>query len=306
MTNSTNDQDAKRAKLRELLPFLRGNIRGQDHALPRIASLLTRGELGLTKRSRPRGSFLFLGPTGVGKTQVTIAFTEFLMGLDHLFRFDMSEYQTQESIGVLLGGRLGERGTLALARDKHDCGTLLCDEIEKAHPRVLDIFLQILDAARVTMANGETLDLSGFYIVFTSNIAGAELLELQHSSFATMERHVLVRAQQAMRPELYARISEKLVFQKLTYDVQLEIAHLLLAQEVEFLGAKGHCIEPAENVLPFLVRRGFHPRLGARPLRDVVEKVIGDAVAADVLAGGNGTGMLVVREDENRLQLTPR
>ena len=301
MTNPTNDDDAKRAKLRELLPFLRGNIRGQDHALPRIASLLTRGELGLTKRSRPRGSFLFLGPTGVGKTQVTIAFTEFLMGLDHLFRFDMSEYQTQESIGVLLGGRLGERGTLALARDKHDCGTLLCDEIEKAHPRVLDIFLQILDAARVTMANGETLDLSGFYIVFTSNIAGAELLELQHSSFATMERHVLVRAQQAMRPELYARISEKLVFQKLTYDVQLEIAHLLLAQEVEFLGAKGHCIEPAENVLPFLVRRGFHPRLGARPLRDVVEKVIGDAVAADVLAGGNGTGMLVVREDENRL-----
>ena len=306
MTNPTNDDDAKRAKLRELLPFLRGNIRGQDHALPRIVSLLTRGELGLTKRSRPRGSFLFLGPTGVGKTQVTIAFTEFLMGLDHLFRFDMSEYQTQESIGVLLGGRLGERGTLGLARDKHDCGTLLCDEIEKAHPRVLDIFLQILDAARVTMANGETLDLSGFYVVFTSNIAGAEMLELQHSSFATMERHVLVRAQQAMRPELYARISEKIVFQKLTYDVQLEIAHILLAQEVEFLGAKGHRIEPAENVLPFLVRRGFHPRLGARPMRDVVEKVVGDAVSADVLAGGSGSGKLVVQEEVNRLLVMPR
>ena len=306
MTNPTNDDDAKRAKLRELLPFLRGNIRGQDHALPRIVSRLTRGELGLTKRSRPRGSFLFLGPTGVGKTQVTIAFTEFLMGLDHLFRFDMSEYQTQESIGVLLGGRLGKRGTLGLARDKHDCGTLLCDEIEKAHPRVLDIFLQILDAARVTMANGETLDLSGFYVVFTSNIAGAEMLELQHSSFATMERHVLVRAQQAMRPELYARISEKIVFQKLTYDVQLEIAHILLAQEVEFLGAKGHRIEPAENVLPFLVRRGFHPRLGARPMRDVVEKVVGDAVSADVLAGGSGSGKLVVQEEVNRLLVMPR
>jgi len=306
VTNPTKDDDAKRAKLRELLPFLRGNIRGQDHALPRIVSLLTRGELGLTKRSRPRGSFLFLGPTGVGKTQVTIAFTEFLMGLDHLFRFDMSEYQTQESIGVLLGGRLGERGTLGLARDKHDCGTLLCDEIEKAHPRVLDIFLQILDAARVTMANGETLDLSGFYVVFTSNIAGAEMLELQHSSFATMERHVLVRAQQAMRPELYARISEKIVFQKLTYDVQLEIAHILLAQEVEFLGAKGHRIEPAENVLPFLVRRGFHPRLGARPMRDVVEKVVGDAVSADVLAGGSGSGKLVVQEEVNRLLVMPR
>ena len=109
-----------------------------------------------------------------------------------------------------------------------------------------------------------------------------------------------------MRPELYGRINEKIVFKKLTYDVQLEIARLLLAQELAFLDTKGHCIEPAATVLPFLVRRGFHPRLGARPLRDAVEKVIGDAVAADLLAGGNGTGMLVVREDENRLQLTPR
>ena len=121
-----------------------------------------------------------------------------------------------------------------------------------------------------------------------------------------MERHVLTHAQRAMRPELYARINEKIVFNKLTYDVQLEIACLLLAQEVAFLTAKGHCIEPAATVLPFLVRRGFHPRLGARPLRDVVEKTIGDAVTADLLAGGNGSGMLVVREDENRLQFTTR
>ena len=260
--------------------------------------------MGLTKRSRPRGSFLFLGPTGVGKTQVTIAFTEFLMSPDHLFRFDMSEYQTQESIGVLLGGKLGERGTLAMARDRHDRGTLLCDEIEKAHPRVLDIFLQILDAARVTMANGETLDLSGFYIVFTSNIAAAEMLELQHSTFATMERHVLTRAQQTMRPELYARISEKLVFSKLTYDVQIEIARLLLAQEVEFLRARGHDIEPSEAVLSFLVRRGFHPRLGARPMRDVVEKSIGDAVANELLTGGTGCGKLTVDESGERLRIT--
>ena len=261
--------------------------------------------MGLTKRSRPRGSFLFLGPTGVGKTQVTIAFTEFLMSPDHLFRFDMSEYQTPESIGVLLGGKLGERGTLALARDRHDHGTLLCDEIEKAHPRVLDIFLQILDAARVTMANGETLDLSGFYIVFTSNIAAAEILELQHSTFATMERHVLTRAQQTMRPELYARISEKLVFNKLTYDVQLEIARVLLAQEVEFLRAGGHNIEPSEAVLSFLVRRGFHPRLGARPMRDMVEKSIGDAVANELLTGGTGSGKLTVDESGERLRVTP-
>ena len=302
--NTPDHNDSSHARLRDLELHLRRRIRGQDHVIARIASLLQRGELGLRKSGRPRGSFLFLGPTGVGKTEVTLAFTRYLLGEDHLFRFDMSEYQTQESIGVLIGGRLGERGTLALARDKHDRGTLLCDEIEKAHPRVLDIFLQILDAARVTMANGETLDLSGFYVVFTSNIAGAELLELQHSSFSTMERHVLSRAQQAMRPELYARISEKVVFQKLTYDVQLEIARLLLAQELEFLRAKGHCIEASESVLPFLVRRGFHPRLGARPMRDVVEKSLGDAVANKLLTGGSGCGRLAYDDLKDRLEIT--
>src|SRR6185295_19294161 len=136
---------------------------------------LKRGQLGLTKFNRPRGSFLFLGPTGVGKTETTIAFTDFLFGEGKLFRFDMSEYQTQESLGVLLGARLGERGTLGMAYDKSSCGTLLFDEIEKAHPRVLDVFLQILDAARVTMASGDTLDLSGFYVVFTSNIGSGDL-----------------------------------------------------------------------------------------------------------------------------------
>jgi len=301
--NSPTETNSLVAKLHGLLPFLCQRIRGQDHVIPRVTSLLRRGELGLRKQGRPRGSFLFLGPTGVGKTEATLAFTEFLMGKDRLFRFDMSEYQNQESLAVLLGGRLGERGTLALAVEKANAGTLLFDEIEKAHPRVMDVFLQILDAARVTMASGETLDLSGFYVVFTSNIASAEIVGLQHSSFATMERHVLAQAQQAMRPELYARITEKLVFNRLTYEVQLEIAQLLLGQELEFLRGRGHELIVDPSVLPFLVRRGFHPRLGARPMRDAVEKSIGDAVASDLLGGGNGSGKLVVHEDGNQLQV---
>ncbi len=287
------------SKLLKLEAHLRSRIRGQDHVLPRIISLLKRGQLGLTKLNRPRGSFLFLGPTGVGKTETTIAFTDFIFGEDKLFRFDMSEYQTQESLGVLLGGKLGERGTLALACDRSRCGTLLFDEIEKAHTRVLDIFLQILDAARVTMANGETLDLSGFYIVFTTNIGGADLLNLQHSTFATMERHVLARAQQAMRPELFARITEKLVFNRLGYDHQLEIAQLLLNGELKFLREKGYELHPDKTVLPFVVQRGFHPKLGARPMRDAVEKLIGDAVAADLLAEGVSRGKLILNEMEN-------
>jgi ATP-dependent Clp protease ATP-binding subunit ClpB len=288
-------------KLHELESYLRQRIRGQDQVLPRIVSLLQRGELGLTKPGRPRGSFLFLGPTGVGKTEVTLTFTGFLMSKEHLFRFDMSEYQTQESLGLLLGGKLGERGTLGMVYDRSKTGTLLFDEIEKAHPRVLDVFLQILDAARVTLATGETLELSGFYIVFTSNIGSADLMNLQYSTPATMERHVLTRAQQSMRPELYARITEKLVFGRLTYDHQLEIAHLLLNQELAFLKAKGHELTPGATVLPFLVRRGFHPKLGARPMRDAVEKLVGDAVAIDLLTGGSGCGSLLVDETANAL-----
>lgn len=283
-------------KLHELESHLRQRIRGQDHVLPRVVSLLHRGELGLTKPGRPRGSFLFLGPTGVGKTELTLTFTSLLMSNDHMFRFDMSEYQTQESLGLLLGGRLGERGTLGMVYDKSRVGTLLFDEIEKAHPRVLDVFLQILDAARITLATGETLELSGFYVVFTSNIGSADLMNLQYSTPATMERHVLTRAQQSMRPELYARITEKLVFGRLTYDHQLEIAQLLLNQELAFLKAKGHELTPAHTVLPFLVQRGFHPKLGARPMRDAVEKLVGDAAAECLLSKRTACGSLSVDE----------
>jgi ATP-dependent Clp protease ATP-binding subunit ClpA len=301
---NTSGQTADYAKLQELENYLRKRIRGQDHVLPRVASVLRRGELGLRKTGRPRGSFLFLGPTGVGKTEITLSFTDFLLGSDKLFRFDMSEYQNQESLGLLLGAKLGERGTLALAYDQSRAGTFLFDEIEKAHARILDIFLQILDAARVTMANGETLDFSGFYVVFTSNIASSEIVGLQHSSFATMERHVLTHAQRFMRPELYARINEKLVFNRLTYDVQLEIAQLLLNAELSFLDGQGHTLEADPSVVPFLVRHGFNARLGARPMRDAVERLIGDSVAEHVISGGGGSGKLVVARTENCLEIT--
>src|SRR6266705_104966 len=215
----------------------------------------------------------------------------------------MSEYQTQESLGVLLGGRIGETGLLGMMVAKSVTGTLLFDEIEKAHPRVLDVFLQILDAARVTITSGETLDLSGFYIVFTSNIAAAEIINLQHSSFATMERHVLAKAQRSLRPELYARITEKLVFNRLSYEVQMEIACLHIGHELSFLRDKGFHLTLGHSVVSFLMLRGFHPRLGARPLRDTVEKHLRGAVANAILGGvGLGARELVVCGNELILQ----
>jgi len=287
----------RRALLLNLENHLKAQIRGQDSALSRIVSVLQRGELGLSAHGRPKGSFLLLGPTGVGKTESIVVFTRHLMGEDRLFRFDMSEYQNQESLGLLLGATSSERGILGQVTTHSLTGTLLFDEIEKAHPRIMDVFLQVLDAARVTVADGTTLDLSGFYIVFTSNIASGELLDWQHSAFATMERHVLTRAQQWLRPELYARITEKLVFQRLDYDTQVEIARALLERQLAWLARKGCALTAAPEVLPFIVRKGFHPKLGARPLRDTLEKLIGDAVSRSLLDSGKCNGCLHVANE---------
>jgi len=298
--NKTPDSH-KLTNLQELDVLLPREIRGQSHTIPRIVSAVRRGELGLTKPSRPRGSFLLLGPTGVGKTETVVVTTNHVFGDGKLFRFDMSEFQNQEALGLLLGARLGEIGYLGAVRERAAEGSLLFDEAEKAHPRVLDILLQLLDAARLTVATGQTLDFSGFYVWLTSNIGSAELMSLQHSNEATLERHVLTRAQQALRPEIFARVNEKLVFHRLSYEHQLEIAEKFLSREIEFLAARGHRIELDKTPLPFLVRKGFHPKLGARPMRDAVEKLVGDAVAECLLSGRPACGILAHDELHDRL-----
>jgi len=150
--------------------------------------------------------------------------------------------------------------------------------------------------ARVTVATGETLDLSNFYVLMTSNIGSTELMSLQHSSDATLERHVLAGPQQTLRPEIFARISEKILFHLLSYDHELEIAMKFHNREVHYLKTKGHELTVDAGVLPFHVRKGFHPKLGARPMRDAVEELVGDAVALDLLTDGKGSGLLVADE----------
>jgi ATP-dependent Clp protease ATP-binding subunit ClpA len=303
--NSICDSDT-RERLATLEKELPREIRGQSHVIAPVLSVARRGQLGLTKPGRPRGSFLSLGPTGVGKTELIIVFTRVLYGLEYLFRFDMSEFQTQDTLGLLLGAKAGEIGMLGNVRKKAATGVLLFDEAEKAHPRVLDIMLQLLDAARLTPATGDTLDFSGFYVWMTSNLGSAELLMLQHSSEATLERHVLTRAEQFLRPEMFARIDEKLVFHRLSYDHQLEVAEKFLSREIAFLRDQGHELEVTAPVLPLLVRKGFHPKLGMRPMRHAVEKMVGDAVTCHVLNGGNGHGRLVVDQRTETLAVQPR
>lgn len=301
--NANLIEAGKNDRLRNLTQTLRTEIRGQVHIISRVVSVLQRGELGLSKPGRPRGSFLFLGPTGVGKTELTQVFTSTIFGLDKLVRYDMSEFQTQESLGLLLGARPGESGFLGAAYNRTKTGTLLFDEVEKAHPRIMDVFLQILDAARITIATGDTLDLSGFYVVLTSNIGSAELMSLQHSAESTLERHVLSRAQQSLRPEIFARVTEKLVFHRLSYEHQLEIAAKFLEKEIKFLNERDCQIQVDASVLPFLVRKGFHPKLGARPMRDAAEKLVGDAVAEALLHTGRAAGCLMAHPSHDCLTI---
>ncbi len=161
---------------------------------------------------------------------------------------------------------------LGAVRERAAEGSLLFDEAEKAHPRVLDILLQLLDAARITVATGQTLDFSGFYIWLTSNIGSAELMSLQHSNDATLERHVLTRAQQSLRPEIFARVNEKLVFHRLSYEHQLEIAEKFLAREIEFLrgarpqtgiGQNGAAVSRAQGISSE-ARRASDARCGGK------------------------------------------
>lgn len=292
-------------RLNGLVEHLQHEIRGQDDVIPRVTSVLRRGELGLTHAGRPRGSFLFLGPTGVGKTEITLQFTNHLFGPGRMFRFDMSEYQSPDSVKLLLGADREDHGRFGAVMAQADSGTLLFDEMEKADKRVLDLFLQITDAARVTVATGQTLDFTNFYIVFTSNLASAEILRMERAPYASLERHVLTKASQSLRPEFFARISEKLVFRKLSYDIQLQVADLLIQKELRQLAAKGFHLTAGAGVTNFLIAKGYHPYFGARPLRGVIEKYMQDAVAEELLKGGSGSGALSVDGFQDRLCLQP-
>lgn len=286
-----------------LAAHLHARIRGQLEALELVCSVLTRGELGFAHPRRPKGSFLFIGPTGVGKTETVNVFTSYLFSGAAPVRFDMSEYQLQKSVDKLLGENASDRGLLGKALSGVTGGTLLFDELEKAHPLVLDLFLQVLEDGRITLATGETLDLTSFYVVFTSNIGSREVMGMASPPFSSVKRTVLTRAAQQLRPELFGRITEKVVFARLDYATQRIVCEQMIAAECHRLSALGHAITVAPDAVEFLVREGYHRTLGARPMRGSVERRLQDAIAAQILAGGASAGTVTVHPGRDRLAL---
>ncbi len=292
-------------RLRGLPTHLAEKIRGQDHVLPRVGSVLTRGELGFAHPRRPRGSFLLVGPTGVGKTETTNAFTSYLFDEARPLCFDMSEYQLQSSVDKLIGENRSDPGLLGRVLHCIKRGTLLFDEIEKAHPLVLDLFLQMLEDARVTLATGETLDLRGFYLSFTSNIGSDETMWMENAPFASVERTVLMRVRERLRPELLGRINEIIVYSRLGYATQREICEAMVIAELCRIADLGYELGIGPEAVEFLVRHGYHRTLGARPMRGAVERYLQDAVAGSIIAGQSGNGHIVEADSRDRLVILP-
>jgi ATP-dependent Clp protease ATP-binding subunit ClpA len=290
-------------RLRGLEAYLRARLRGQEHLLPLAAAAFQRGELGLAAPNRPRGSLLLVGPTGTGKTELVLLASDYLFGPDQVCRFDLSEYARDDAVARFLGAGIGDDGAFGRALRNRSRGILLFDEIEKAHPRLWDIFLQLLDPGHVTLATGETVSLAGFYLAFSSNLGGAEAMRMAHSRFASIEQTVLRILGQTLRPEFVGRIEEKWVFAPLAPDVQREICALRVTEETARLLKLGHDLEVSREALEFLVCEGFHPQLGARPLRQAVERHLRDAVVRSLFAHGCSSGRVVPELAARRLSI---
>jgi ATP-dependent Clp protease ATP-binding subunit ClpA len=276
------------SRLNTLGDFLAGNILGQNEVLSDIVSLLQRSFCRLRFPGRPAASMLFLGPTGVGKTETVNLFTRHLFGSEEkLVRLDMSEYMTLDSIGILRGQKQSERGLFGHYYDRSQrSGTLLFDEIEKAHPLIMDVFLQILSAARFTVANGEILDLSNYVVVATSNIGSRMLMESRSTDRETLVRRTIQAGTQEMRPETYARFDLHCVFNKLDYLTLNRIGQVHVKKCLDLIRAQGHSIECQSGVVDYVQREGYSERFGARPMQNAAMRILGSVVMEEMMKNG--------------------
>ena len=291
--------------LNGLKSHLLSKIKGQNHVIARVCSVLERGQLGLQPIDKPLGSFLFLGPTGVGKTELTLEFTRYLFGGNEVYRFDMSEFLHLDNVKLFMGDETGTPGRLGNVLSQHQQGVLLFDEIEKAHRLIWDLFLQMLDAARITLNDHRTYDLSGFYLVCTSNIGSQRLLRPTRLPFTTLERAVISELYKFFRPELVGRFDEKIVFKPLSPDTQREIGQFAIFEELARFREKGFDLRVPEEAFEFLVRRGIHKAFGARPMKKTVQKFIGDAIAQALKSGAQPSGTLAVSPLADHLTIEP-
>lgn len=279
-------------KLKTLYAYLTERIKGQDRGLIPIVEAVQRAELGYVSKGEPKASIILFGPTGVGKTETCLCLTEFLYGdRNAMIRFDMSEFMNMESAQIFV-----DRMQVFTETRQEQGGVILFDEMEKAHARILDFFLQILSAARLTYANHKTANLENFYIFFTSNLGSEIIADIKSDKFpfSAMEKAVLRRAENELRPEFFGRIKLKIVYNKLPPAIQREIAKLYINKEIQTWELDGFSNETLEH----MIRKGVHVRYGARPLKGTIETYIRNALKEKKLAGIDTKGGYVVKKDD--------
>lgn len=282
------------AKLLHLEERLHERVVGQDEAVSAIADAIRRARAGLKDPRRPIGAFLFLGPTGVGKTELARALAEQLFDdEDAMVRLDMSEYQERHTTSRLVGAPPGyvgfeEGGQLTEAVRRRPYRVILFDEIEKAHPDVLNILLQVMEDGRLTDGHGRTVDFKNTVIIMTSNLGSRHLQGLEApdiSSYEMARMLVLGELRKAVRPEFLNRIDEIIVFRPLSEEQLVEIVGLQAAALARRLAAHGVGIELTEAARRHLAKEGYSPDFGARPLRRLIQREIENIVARKILAG---------------------
>ncbi|TFB95181.1 ATP-dependent Clp protease ATP-binding subunit [Cryobacterium sp. MDB1-18-2] len=297
-----------RSRLGLLEAELHERVVGQDDAVTLIAKAVRRNRTGMNDAGRPVGSFLFLGPTGVGKTELAKALAESLFGDEHaMVRFDMSEFGERHTVSRLVGSPPGyvgydEAGQLTERVRRNPYSVILLDEIEKAHPDVFNLLLQVLDDGRLTDGQGRTVDFRNTVIIMTSNL-GSEFLASRSGALGftaqidggadngfgsekALRDRVMGKLREAMRPEFLNRLDEIVLFRKLDAPQLHDIVRMLLAGTRTRLAAQGFALTVSEDAIDWIATRGYEPEYGARPLRRVIQRELDDKIA-DLLVGSD-------------------
>ncbi|MET9244765.1 ATP-dependent Clp protease ATP-binding subunit [Nonomuraea sp. NPDC003709] len=280
----------ERERLMRLEEHLHERVIGQEEAVTAIAEAVRRARAGLKDPNRPIGSFLFLGPTGVGKTELARALAAALFGgEDHMVRIDMSEFQERHTVSRLIGAPPGyvgyeEAGQLTEAVRRRPHGVILLDEIEKAHPDVMNILLQMLDDGRLTDGQGRTVDFTNTIVIMTSNI-GAQLILDSPGDVKELEDRLMDLLRHSLRPELLNRIDETIIFKRLEKEQLRQIVDLMLERTRQRLRGQGVTLEVTDAAKDWLAERGYQPEFGARPLRRTVQREVDNRLATMLLTG---------------------
>jgi len=278
-------------KLVRLEATLHERVVGQDEAVSAVANAIRRSRAGLSDPNRPIGSFLFLGPTGVGKTELARALAQYLFDDERaMIRIDMSEYQEKHTVARLLGAPPGyvgydEGGQLTEAVRRRPYSVILFDEIEKAHPDVFNVLLQILEDGRLTDGKGRTVDFRNTVLVMTSNVGSAAIFELSSKDPEHARKEAMEALRAAFRPEFINRIDEIVIFNPLGEDQLSRIVGLLLKNVEKLLAERQITLELTPAATDLLLREGYDPAYGARPLRRTIQRLIQDPLAMQILEG---------------------